>query len=112
MYRFSVLVNSFKPTRSQRRAMQKHQHLTAKVLPLEFIPEHFELYQTYLHSRHQTTDENSENEDLLDQYKQFLIQSNIQSYLVEFRENSILRMVSVIDQVADGISSVYTFFRH
>ena len=30
--------------------------------------------------------------------------------LVEFREHGHLRMVSIIDELADGISSVYTFY--
>jgi arginine-tRNA-protein transferase len=31
--------------------------------------------------------------------------------MVEFRENSQLKMVSVIDIVRDGISAVYTFYQ-
>jgi arginine-tRNA-protein transferase len=30
--------------------------------------------------------------------------------LAEFSENGVVRMVSLIDQLDDGISSVYTFF--
>src|SRR5690606_20964949 len=32
------------------------------------------------------------------------------SRLIEFRENGMLRMVSIVDELQDGLSSVYTFF--
>jgi len=108
-----VNVHDFLPTRSQRRAFKKHQGLTAKILPLQFVTEHFELYQQYLASRHSVDDQSTTSSNIADdeeQYRQFIIQSHIESYLVEFREGSTLRMVSVVDQVKDGISSVYTFF--
>ena len=43
-------------------------------------------------------------------YRTFLLQSHVETALVEFREQGILRMVSVIDVLDDGLSSVYTFF--
>jgi arginine-tRNA-protein transferase len=108
-----VQVPYFIPNRSQRRAFLKHANLQAKVMALEFIPEHYELYRAYQESRHAdqidgTPAESGEDEE--DQYRQFLIQSHIDSFLVEFRENGVLRMVSVIDAVMDGLSSVYTFY--
>jgi arginine-tRNA-protein transferase len=108
-----IQASYFIPNRSQKRAFLKHANLQSKIMALQFIPEHFALYRQYQQSRHATQIDGStvdSNEDEEDQYRQFLIQSHIDSFLVEFRENGVLRMVSVIDAVSDGLSSVYTFY--
>ena len=50
------------------------------------------------------------DQDSREQYRHFLLQSNVHSRLVEFRESGELRIVSIVDQLLDGLSSVYTFF--
>jgi arginine-tRNA-protein transferase len=48
--------------------------------------------------------------DSREQYQHFLLHSNIASELLEFWERGQLRMVSLVDRLADGLSSVYTFY--
>ena len=50
------------------------------------------------------------DEDGSEQYSQFLLQSYVDTRLIEFSENGVLRMVSIIDVLDDGLSSVYTFY--
>jgi leucyl-tRNA---protein transferase len=105
-----VPVQNFQANRSQRRAWMAHQLLEAHVRPLTFEPEHYALYQRYQHSRHEG---GGMDHDDVQEYTEFLTQSHVQTMLVEFRQPSAhnaLKMVSVVDVLADGLSAVYTFF--
>lgn len=103
-----VPVARFEATRSQKRAARDHRGLRVLVARLGFSPEHYELYLAYQSTRHPG---GGMDQDSRDQYSQFLLQSKINTRLVEFREpDGKLRMVSIIDVLNDGLSSVYTFF--
>lgn len=102
-----VMANAFSANRSQRRAWKQHANLDVTVHGLKDSSEHYDLYQRYQSARHK--DGGMDNDDR-ESYQNFLLQSNVDSLLVEFREAGVLRMVSLIDLLNDGLSSVYTFY--
>ena len=103
-----VIAGKFLPNRSQRRAFVQHQGLRASVAELCFSPEHYVLYSRYQQARHPG---GGMDQDSRDQYEQFLLQSRVDTCLIEFRDElNVLKMVSLIDLLDDGFSSVYTFY--
>jgi arginine-tRNA-protein transferase len=118
-----VPAGQFLANRSQQRAWKQHAHLETTLHPLQDNAEHYSLYQRYQRARHP---EGGMDNDDRESYQNFLLQSHVDSVLVEFREPfdraastssgqaqdrlGVLRMVSLIDLLSDGLSSVYTFY--
>lgn len=102
-----VPVEEFRPSRSQRRALRRHEALVTTKRSLSYDPEHYALYLRYQRMRHPG---GGMDQDSREQYQHFLLHSNVTTDLYEFRLDGQLQMVSLVDRLSDGLSSVYTFF--
>ena len=102
-----VPVARYAPSRSQRRAWRRNSGLVAVRRELVYDPAHYSLYLKYQRSRHPG---GGMDQDSREQYQHFLLHSNVATELYEFRDGPALRVVSLVDRLADGLSSVYTFF--
>ena len=74
---------------------------------LTYDAAHYALYLRYQRLRHPG---GGMDQDSREQYQHFLLHSNVSTDLFEFREAGELRIVSLVDRLLDGLSSVYTFF--
>lgn len=106
-------VAAFTPNRSQRRAWTRHANLQSRVTRPHFSEEHYALYSRYQNARH--TGGGMDQDDVV-QYMDFLVRTHVTTIMVEFREPGQngaageLKMVSIVDQLNDGLSAVYTFY--
>lgn len=103
-----VNVEQFSPSRTQLRAAKRHKDLRPLVAELAWSDEHYALYARYQAMRHPSV---NKDEDGRQQYSEFLLASRVNTRLVEFRDqDGVLHMVSIIDVLEQGLSSVYTFY--
>jgi len=102
-----LVVQDFKPSRQQRRVLKKNSDIQVKIKSSDFNDQHFELYQHYLKNRHADgVMGNSSKED----YLAFFGSQWCNTYFVEFIIAGELAAVTVIDQLNNSLSAVYTFF--
>ncbi len=82
-----VPVAVFRPNRTQRRCLRQHAGLDVLRRDLAFNAEHYALYLRYQRYRHPG---GGMDHDSREQYQHFLLQSNVSTELVEFREQGVV----------------------
>jgi len=102
-----IPVHEFKPNRNQRRIIQKNSELVVHRHPPVFSEKHYQLYCSYIHSRHHGGGmDNPTPKD----YVKFLTSSWSDTVFYEFSLRGQMLAVSVVDRLHKGLSAVYTFF--
>ncbi|QEP44986.1 arginyltransferase [Ectothiorhodospiraceae bacterium BW-2] len=103
-----VVVERFRPNRSQRRNLKLNRDITLTLLPAHPpTAELQQLYQRYITTRH--SDGGMAN-DGPNGFTEFFLSRWCDTLFLEFRLEQQLIAVSVIDQLQQGLSAVYTFF--
>lgn len=102
-----IPVQTFHPSRAQKRCLRKNHDLDFSVSDACYNNEYFDLYRKYLNSRHA---DGSMADPCEDDYKQFLYCDWCDTRFLEWRLQNRLVAVAVTDIMSDGLSAVYSFF--
>ena len=102
-----VQVAHFIANRTQKKLLNLNKNITTQWQSTVYNTEHEDLYIKYLQHRHEKT---NSLHTLKRYYAQLVGQTSVDTKTLEFRLDNKLVMVSIIDKVHDGISSVYTFY--
>ncbi len=100
-------VAQFKPSRNQKRCLQKNRQTTAIIKPAVFEHAHYDLYLRYQNQRHI---EGGMANSSPDEYIKFLSSSWCDTQFVEFFYAGELAAVAIVDRFYNALSAVYTFF--
>ncbi|ARU56137.1 MAG: arginyltransferase [Pseudomonadales bacterium] len=102
-----VPVTDFKPNRSQKRCLNRNSECTVITRRPDYREEHYRLYERYITIRHSDGDMFPPSRE---QYESFLTSATGTTLFVEFWHGGCLMAVSVVDELQDGLSAIYTFF--
>jgi leucyl-tRNA---protein transferase len=113
-----VLVDEFKPSSNLRRVLKDNLDLIGATMPNRPTSEQYSLFRRYLDARH--TDGGMADMTVLD-YSMMVEDSHVDTRVVEYRRRGIdsgitgrgtgdLVAVCLTDEMADGLSMVYSFY--
>ena len=113
-----VLVDDFRPSKSQRRTLRANAEISARSSPAKPTSEQYSLFRAYLDSRH--PDGGMADMSALD-YSMMIEDSHIDTFITEYRRRGPdtaingrgagpLVAACLTDRLADGLSLVYSFY--
>ena len=102
-----IVVDQFRPRRSQRRIWLANQDLVVSPGASVYSEERFTLYHRYLAARHAG---GSMENPTHQQFTEFLTSDWADTVFFDFRLDGQLVAVAACDRLEDGLSAVYSFF--
>jgi arginine-tRNA-protein transferase len=109
-----VLVDDFRPNKSQRRTLRANGDLVGTPIPPKPTSDHFALFRAYLDARH--PEGGMADMSSLD-FAMMVEDTHIDTQLIEYRAREPdgrrpgpLHAVCLTDRLADGLSLVYSFY--
>ncbi len=102
-----VPVDRFEWGRAWRRIWNANRSLCAEDVALTIDDEQYRLFRRYMRSRHGDGDMATMNRG---DYAAMVLTSCVDTRIIEFREDGVLRAACLIDMLPDGLSAVYSFF--
>ncbi len=102
-----INVANFTPTRSQRRIIKRARHLDRRATSPWATEEQYDLFRTYLDSRHATG--GMADMDMFE-FAAMVEETPIRTRLIEYTDRDALQAVCLTDILDDGLSMVYSFF--
>ncbi|WP_100657074.1 arginyltransferase [Alteromonas flava] len=101
-----IPVHEFRPSKSQKRILAKNNDVSVQYRR-EALPEHYQLYERYISGRHA---DGSMYPPSPSQYENFIHCSWNQPLFFEAWHADKLIAVSVVDELSDAYSALYTYF--
>jgi arginine-tRNA-protein transferase len=104
-----VLVQEFRPTRSQSRAWRKNQDLEIRITEPRLDQLHLALYNDYLRRKHPSPARDAQGRNALE-YWGFLVDSPVPTLEFQYWAGPRLLGVGIVDDLGTSASSVYFYF--
>tara|TARA_B110000037_G_scaffold44610_1_gene54832 strand:+ start:502 stop:1221 length:720 start_codon:yes stop_codon:yes gene_type:complete len=98
---------NFKPSKSQKRILNKNQNIYKKKLSTKTSLEQFKLFKKYLEFKHQESEMNEMN---YRDYKKMLDAPGINTHIYEYYLNQELVACVISDFLDNSVSMVYSFY--
>ena len=102
-----TVVGEFKPSVSQRRVKRINKDIVVNKRPALATHEQYALFVKYQESRH--TGGDMATMDYYD-YQALIEETTVNTFILEYRDLDHLVGACIVDEMADGLSAVYSFF--
>ena len=102
-----IPIQEFKPSRSHRRIIKRNADLEVRLTEPALTNENYQLFSDYIYARHADGDMFPPSEEMFDS---FLVQTRSQTEFLQLYLGDELIAVSVVDQLDNALSAIYTFF--